>query len=108
MPTGATYTPLIGHPTLWGITKVESIDWTGPDPYVVGGVSFPASNFGWGAFQSGYGAVSQSGTYRAELRFSNNGAQATAKIVVFVIATGLEAAAISLTAEKFRLTFTGI
>ena len=107
MPSAASFVTLVGNPTVMGNKKVQTIDWTAPNPYVVGGVSFPASNFNIGGFESGYGSVSQSGNYRAELRFSANGA-GPAKVVVFVMATGLEAGAIDLSAEKFRLTFVGV
>lgn len=100
--------PLVGNPTVWGNKKVETFDWVGPTLYTVGGTSFPASNFNWGAFEAGFGGVSQAGTYRAEFRFSGNGAQQTVKIVVFVVATGLQAAAIDLSAQTFRLTLIGV
>lgn len=98
------FTPLIGYPTKWGNKNCETFDWVPPNPYVVGGVSFPASALGFGGIDSGYGGVSQSGNYRNEIRMTGDGAQQTCKIMVFVVATGLEAAAIDLSAEKFRTT----
>lgn len=102
------FTPLLGYPTKWGQKQVETIDYTGPTLYAPGGMSFAASNFGWGGFDSGYGGISQSGNYRAEVRFSGSGAQQTCKIVIFVMATGLEAGAIDLDAEIFRITLIGV
>lgn len=102
------FTPLLGYPTKFGQKQVETIDYTGPTLYVVGGMEFPASNFGWGGFDSGFGGVSQDGTYRAEIRFEGSGARQVAKIVIFDIATGLEAAAIDLHAQVFRLMFFGV
>lgn len=100
--------PLLGYPTKWANKNVEAIDFAGPDPYVVGGVPLAASDFGWGGFDSGYGSVSQSGTYFAMIRFSADGAQRTAKVLVFVSATGAEAGAIDLSAESFRLNLVGV
>lgn len=102
------FTPLLGYPTKWGNKNVESIDWVGPVLYAAGGIAFPSGNFGWGAFDSGYGSVSQSGTYSAVIRFSGDGAQISPKVVVFVNATGAEAGALDLSDEVFRLTFVGV
>lgn len=107
MPTPSVINPLIGYPTVVGTKKVQTFDWTAPNPYVVGGVLVYAQPFGWGAFESGYGGVSESGTYWCQVRFSGKGAQTSCKVMVFVTATGLEAAAIDLSAEIFRLNLVG-
>lgn len=107
MTTAFVINPLVGYPTVVGTKKVQTFDWTAPNPYVVGGVSISCVPFGWGAFESGYGGVSESGTYWCHVRFSGKGAQQTCKVMVFVTATGVEATAIDLSAEIFRLNLVG-
>lgn len=103
----AANSPLIGYPSIFGDRKVIALDWNAPNPYVAGGVSFPAANLGWGGLDAGFGGVSQSGTYFSLIRFSADGSVRTAKVVVYVSATGAEAGAIDLSAEYFRLFFIG-
>ncbi len=103
------FTPLPGYPTKHRNKNFETIDWVGPEYYLPGGIEFPASNFGWGGFDSGYGQISQSGDYRVEVQFSNYGAVQTVLLVVFVVATGLEVAgSTDLSDEVFRLSLMGV
>ena len=108
MPTNPKIASLPGYRTVMGQKQVVCFDWTGPNPYVVGGVTINASQFGMGGFDFASGSVSQSETYQCDIRFSGNGSQPTCKVVVFVIATGLEAGAIDLSAETFRIALTGV
>lgn len=104
-----SFTPLLGYPTKFGNKNVEVIDFTGPDYSLLGGEPFPASNFGWGAFDIGIGGVSQSGLYRAEVGFQGDGAQQTAYIVFFELYSGTEVAnGTDLSSEVFRLGFIGV
>src|SRR5262245_6304536 len=77
------FTNLLGYPTKWGNKNAQTIDWQGNDYYIDEGVEFPASNFGWGGFDSAYGGISQSGLYRAEFQFQGSGAQQSVYIHVY-------------------------
>ena len=110
MASAAVVSPLVGYPRIIaGGKKFIAFDWTAPNPYVAGGVivDAQAGGFNWGAFESGQASVAQSNNYWALIRFFGNGAQKQAKIVVYVSATGLEAGAIDLSAEIFRITMVG-
>ena len=99
---------LPGYPTKWGQKIAQIVDWTGPTLYAAGGMTLLASDLAMGGIDIVLGGVSQSGTYRAEGRAIGTGTRASIKIMVFVIATGLEAGAIHLDAEIFRLCFIGV
>lgn len=99
---------LPGYPTKFGQKIMMVVDWTGPTLYATGGVALAASGLGIGGIDMVFGGVSQSGTYRAEGRVLGSGARASIMVMVFVIATGLEAGAIDLDAEIFRLGILGV
>jgi len=88
-------------------TIVADID--GPDYYFTGGSEFTTDGLGIGAFESIELGISQSGTYRAEARFSADGPQTVFKMVITLVSNGNEAAyGLDLDGETFRATIIGV
>lgn len=99
---------LAGYPTKWGQKIAMFVDWTGPTLYATGGVALTAAELGIGGIEGIIGGVSQSGTYFAIGRISQDNAQQSCKILVFQCSDGAEAGAIDLDAEIFRLGIIGV
>jgi hypothetical protein len=108
MPVTATQTQ--GLVDTWGGKFSDIIDWTGPKLYVPGtGELIPASAFGCpNNLLYADSSVSVSGTYCAICRPYAAGGYTTWYLQILVMATGLEAGAIDLSAEKFKVWGFGV
>jgi len=95
-----------------GSKLVAVLDLTGPVLYATGGVSFNLSNYvvgGISAVEFVSGGASSNGTYYVYGRPPTGNAVATSsyKLVWIVAATGVEAAAIDLSASTVRIMVFG-
>jgi hypothetical protein len=81
----------------------------GPNPYTVGGDTVDHNAFLFNRFiEHISGGLSNSGTYIMRALKANAGPQTTWKIKIYVVATGAEAGAINLSAERFPVRVRGI
>ena len=99
---------LPGYTTKWGNKNVVVADIEGPDYYFTGGTEIAMEDTGLnlGAFEQVIIGVSQSGTYVAYARFTDDGPSQSFKIVVCAVNGGAEVAyGIDLGGETFRALF---
>lgn len=115
-PVAEQLNPLAGYEQLFGSKKVFIGELVGPTLYAAGGVTFNASQLGWGGLELLQGSMSVSGTYYVRVQYlpivaapsTFQGAVPTVKIVWIVTATGAEAAAIDLSGEIIRIHAIGV
>lgn len=102
--------PLYGYPTKFGQKIAEVVNWVPGELYDTGGLPITAAQMAMGGIEDVIGGVSVSGTYKAEGRpVANEQAGQTYKVMVFVVATGLEAANdLDISTEEFRLFILGV
>ncbi len=107
MPVTATQTG--GLLDTWGGKFTDFIDWTGPVLYATGGETINATDFGCpNNLLFAVGSASVSGTYFTVARPVAAGGYTTWKLMWYVSATGAEAGAIDLSAEKAKVFGVGV
>lgn len=102
--------PLPGYPTKFGQKVAQVVNWTPGEAYDTGGLAITAAALGIGGLDVVVGGVSVSGTYTAVGRpVTADGAGQTYKLMVFVVATGAQAANdLDISEEEFRLFILGV